>query len=120
MGAYKYLDAVIDQKLQGIHTCYLAKVLSATDETAKIQPLGLISRADGSTEKQSVLSKVPIIPRLWNDIENEVYRVWKGDIVICICCERNITAAKSGANVATPAGHHSMSDSIIIEVFKKG
>lgn len=39
-----------------------------------------------------------------------------GDIVVCICCERNITEAKKGNNVLPKAGHHSMSDSIIVGV----
>lgn len=39
-----------------------------------------------------------------------------GDIVVCVCGERNITAAKKGQNVVPPVGHHSMSDSIIIGI----
>lgn len=39
-----------------------------------------------------------------------------GDIVVCVCCERNISEAKKGNNAVPPTGHHSMSDSIIIGV----
>ena len=39
-----------------------------------------------------------------------------GDIVVCVCCERNITEAKKGNNVLPPSGHHSMSDSVIVGV----
>ena len=39
-----------------------------------------------------------------------------GDIVLCVCCERDITEAKKGNNVVPTVGHHSMSDSIIVGV----
>lgn len=39
-----------------------------------------------------------------------------GDIVVCVCAERNISDAKKGVNSTPPRGHHSMSDSIIIGV----
>jgi hypothetical protein len=39
-----------------------------------------------------------------------------GDIVVCICGERNITDARKGINNTPPAGHHSMSDAIIIGI----
>ncbi len=42
------------------------------------------------------------------------------DIVVCICCERNITEAKKGNNALPPAGHHSMSDSVIVGVLQRG
>ena len=39
-----------------------------------------------------------------------------GDIAVCVCGERNISDAKNGVNNTPPAGHHSMSDAIIIGV----
>lgn len=39
-----------------------------------------------------------------------------GDIVICVCCERDITEAKKGNNSTPAIGHHSMSDSVIVGV----
>lgn len=98
---------MIDNKLNGIHTAYLAKVLSTSGRTAKIQPLGLYKNADGTTSKQAVLTKVPI---------SRQTNVEAGDIAICICCEQNISEAKRGNNALPPAGRFSMSDSIIIGV----
>ena len=37
-----------------------------------------------------------------------------GDIVVCVCCERDITEAKKGVNSTPAIGHHSMSDSVIV------
>lgn len=39
-----------------------------------------------------------------------------GDIVIVVCCERDITEAKKGKNVVPSLGHHSMSSSVIVGV----
>lgn len=108
MGTYKYLDNIIENKLKSLHTAYLAKVLSVSNNTAKIQPLGLVTDANGSNYKQSVLTQVPICKHV-SDLKT-------GNIVVVICCERNITDAKKGVNAIIPAGRHSMSDSIIIGV----
>lgn len=144
MGMYKYLDEIMGNKLSGIHTAYLAKVLSVSGDTAKIQPLGLNQHADGTTSNQSVLTQVPIaqhvrhftlvkqsmsISDTWsgggsispathptgdNVGHLKIEPIRAGDIVVCICCERNISEAKKGVNSITPAGRHDMSDSVII------
>ena len=107
MGNFKYIDNIIENKLKSLHTAYLAKVLSVSGKTAKIQPLGLVTDAKGSSYKQSVLTQVPICQHV---------TAKAGSIVVCICCERNISDAKKGINTVVPAGRHSMSDSIIIGV----
>lgn len=142
MGTYKYLDNIIENKLKSLHTAYLAKVLSVSNNTAKIQPLGLVTDENGSNYKQSVLTSVPICehvrhytlvkqtisfsgdgsisPSTHPTGENvghiKIEPIKAGDIVVCICCERNISDAKKGVNAIIPAGRHSMSDSIIIGV----
>lgn len=145
MGTYKYFDAMMENKMSGIHTAYLAKVLSVSGDTAKIQPLGLYQNSDGTTRKQSVLTKVPICqhvrhfslvkeelsvkvsegsasisPREHPTGDNvghiKIEPLRAGDIVVCVCCERNISEAKRGVNALPPAGRFSMSDSVIIGV----
>lgn len=46
----------------------------------------------------------------------QIAPITAGDIVICVCCERDITEAKKGNNSTPALGHHSMSDSIIVGV----
>lgn len=108
MGFDKYLDDTIETKLLNLHTAYLAKVISVSGKTAKIQPLGKVKEYGKTEESQSPLTSVPYT--------KQVTDIKKGDVVVCICCERNITEAKKGRNVLPPVGHHSMSDSIIIGV----
>lgn len=120
MGMQKYLDEIIESKLAGIHTAYLAKVLSISGRTAKIQPLGLYADSEGKTHKQSVLTKVPISKQI-RTTDPKDCTCWQpkleaGDIVVCICCEQNISDAKRGVNALPPAGRFNMSDSVIIAV----
>lgn len=108
MGYDKYFDSFIEAKLLNLHTAYLAKVISVSGKTAKIQPLGKVKEYGESEKSQSVLTSVPHT--------KQVTEIAKGDVVVCVCCERNISEAKKGRNVLPPTGHHSMSDSIIIGV----
>jgi len=39
-----------------------------------------------------------------------------GDLVACLCADRNIDAARRGSNELPPAGYHSISDSIIVGI----
>lgn len=39
-----------------------------------------------------------------------------GDLVVCLCADRDITEARRGNNELPPAGHHSISDSIIVGI----
>lgn len=132
----------MENKLKSLHTAYLAKVLSVSGNTAKIQPLGLVTDSEGDSYKQSVLTSVPICehvrhyslvkqtisfsgngsisPSTHPTDDNvghiKIEPLKAGDIVVCICCERNISDAKKGVNSIVPSGRHSMSDSIIIGV----
>ena len=40
----------------------------------------------------------------------------KGDVVIVVCCDRDISEAKKGINSTPVIGHHSMSDSVIVGI----
>lgn len=148
MGILSVLNNMIENKLRALHTAYLAKVLSVSGNTAKIQPLGYVKAYGEAAQKQSPLSNVPIATQkivnetievvdkvsleLEKDGDNvtdvklnitnktvtipQVESISAGDIVICVCCERDITQAKNGNNTVPAIGHHSMSDSVIVGV----
>lgn len=101
-------ERILNNHLLALHTAYLAKVISVNDNTAKIQPLGMTKAYGKAAQKQSPLSNVPAI--------KSALPLTQGDIVLCVCCERNITEAKKGNNTVPPIGHHSMSDSVIVGV----
>ncbi len=138
MGNLAFFENMINNKLLSLHTAYLAKVISTDGKTAKIQPLGM-SKAYGKTaQAQSVLSNVPISANAVKFKEKtysvvtspypnaktsqitvlERIPIEKGDIVLCVCCERDITDAKNGKNSVPALGHHNMSDSVITSVLQ--
>ena len=76
---------------------------------------GAESAAYVSSSGQALTSAVDVNKKETKDMVT-VEPIKAGDIVICVCCERNIADAKNGVNNVPPAGHHSMSDSIIIGI----
>lgn len=109
MGYDKVIENIIEDRLLELSTAYLAKVISVKGRRAKIQPLGKVKEIGKKEQTQSVLTSVPF--------PKHIEKLEKDDIVLCVCCDRNITEALKGRNVLPPCGHHSKSDSIIIGVF---
>lgn len=115
-------EDMIHQKMMDMHTAYIAKVISTNGKTAKIQPLGNVKAYGEKAKKQSPLSSVPIINsaryKIKPDAEDKAVLtpIKAGDVVLVICCERNITEAKKGVNSTPVIGHHSMSDSVIVGI----
>lgn len=138
MGYGTVIQNLIDESLMNVHTAYLAKVISTNGTTAKIQPLGNVKAYGQNAKKQAPLSNVPILQQARNkvtskeityvyDVSNHTGRtktqkiavltpISAGDIVLCICCERDITDAKNGVNSTPVIGHHSLSDSVIVGI----
>lgn len=104
----KILDQFIEQKLLNLHTAFLAKVLSVSDDnTAKIQPLNMIKANGKDGKKQSAMVDVPIMKKV---------EVKKGNTAVCLCIERDITETKEGKYAIPQIGHHRLSDAVIIGV----
>lgn len=111
MGYMKFIDNAIEQKMKDLHTAYLGKVVAVKGKKATVQPLGLIKEYGENAKKQAVVSAL---------VAEHCKNVAKNDIVMCICFDRNIADAQRGKNTLPPAGHHSLSDSAIIGVYKGG
>lgn len=121
MGQLKFIENMIEKQMLNLHTAFLAKILDIFDNSAKIQPLGLLKEEGGGTKAFAPVSYVPITQQakyklIVQDGIINATPVAVGDIVICVCCDRDITGAKIGKSVLPPSGHHSMSDCIIIGV----
>ena len=122
----KFKD-MIDNALERVHTIYLAKVISVSDDMAKIQPLSLMTFETLYGEKQAVLS-APIAQNVKKlKVENVVIGgtsyplavaegISKGDIVIVGCGEKDISETRLGYFAIPQDGHHRITDSIIIGV----
>lgn len=121
MGQLKFFEAMIEKEMLDLHTAFLARILSVSGNAAKIQPLGLTKETGGNAKAYAPISSVPITQqaRFKLSVDDGVLTaspISSGDIVICICCDRDITEAKSGNNSLPPPGHHSMSDCVIVGV----
>lgn len=134
MGNLSFVDAAIEKKLLDLHCAYIGKVTWTDGETATVQPLGKIKESGStSTKTQAVVSNVPVACKYKFTAKKITYltsisgstggttvavpdEISKGDLVICVCGDRDITDARRGKNTAPPTGHHSISDSVIVGI----
>lgn len=134
MGNLSFFDRAMEQQLKDLHCGYIGKVVSTDGKTATVQPLGLIKEyGSAETKKQAVIQNVPVACR-YKFTEKEITylvdvsgttrtqkiavpaEIEAGDLVACLCADRNIDAARRGRNELPPAGYHSISDSIIVGI----
>lgn len=127
----KFFENLIDRKLLDMHTAYIGKVLSINGDKAKVQPLGMYKQYGETAKKQAVVSaviaaryKITKTEKITYDSNDSqktvtlpvVEELKSGHIVICVCCDRDITEARKGNNVVPAIGHHSLSDSVIVGI----
>ena len=134
MGNLAFVEGAIEKKLRDLHCGYIGRVISTDGNTATVQPLGLIKEYGTSeTKKQAPVSNVPVACKYKitsktityaingdGDTRSQVIAVpepiAKGDLVACLCADRDISAARRGNNELPVAGRHSISDSIIVGI----
>ena len=134
MTGFNVIDNIVEEKLLNLHTAYIAKVLSFDGAKANVQPLNMVKQYGKPPQKQSMLTGVPVIQsaRYKLGTQTRTCRVTDtateqrahltaeplaaGDLVVCICADRNITQALCGNIAQPPVGHHSMSDSVVVGV----
>lgn len=134
MGNATFFNNVIEKKLKDLHCGYIGKVIWTNGEIATVQPLGLMKENGGAAKAQAVVSNVPVVCRYKIKKTTITYainssgetrsqevavptEIAEGDLVVCLCADRDITEARRGNNELPPAGRHSISDSIIVGIF---
>lgn len=128
MGYMTNIEEQIEEMLLGLHTAFVAKVVKTDGKTATVQPLHMIKQIGEKEENQPVLADIPILQSVkkfkvvkrtcgLEEREHiELVDVKSGDVVFCLCGERDITDAKDG-KFNLPTEHHSIKDAVIIGVF---
>jgi hypothetical protein len=133
VGNMAFIDNSIEKKLMDLHCGYIGRVISTDGNTATIQPLGLVKEYGGQAKEQAVVSNVPVACKYKLTAKTITYAVdangntqsqqvavpqalCAGDLVACLCADRDITAARRGKNELPPAGRHRISDSIIVGI----
>ncbi len=124
MGNMSFFEKLIANRIADMHCAYIGKVISTDGETATVQPLGL-------ARSSSVVSNVPIACKKlttktlhYTDGDGGKNsqtvavnsRIAKGDLVVCLCADNDITEARRGNNERPTAGNHRITDSIIVGI----
>lgn len=116
---------MLEENNKNLNVAFLATILSVSGNKAKIQPLGLTKSYGTAARKQAVITKVHIANSAryrisTKSIEGETVAaavpIKKGDVVLCVCCDRNIDAALKGENALPPVGCHNKSDCVIVAI----
>lgn len=133
MGNMAFLDSAIEKKLMDLHCGYIGRVLWTDGNTATVQPLGLVKAYGGDAKVQAPVLNVPVACK-WKLVAKTITylvstggatqsqqvavptMIEAGDLVACLCADRDITAARRGRNEVPTAGRHSITDSIIVGI----
>lgn len=135
MGLENVINNIVDSKILDLHCAYIARVLSVNGTKAKVQPLDKIKQYGKEAKNRGVVLDVPIIQSAQYKIKKErltfltslaptsetrdfaiLSPIEAGDLVVCICADRDISASVKGESAVPAAGSHSLSDSIIVGI----
>jgi hypothetical protein len=119
MNASDIFGGMIEEKLLNLHTAFIAKVVSVQGESkCTIQPLDKIKAYGQKAKTQAVITNVPVLSHVRHYGRNgegiTLSPLRKGDIVFCVCAERDITSAVKGHSTTPPVGHHAIKDAVVV------
>lgn len=114
----RLINGMIDEKLYRLHTSYIAKVISVSNNTATIQPLHKTKEKGFTANTYSVIQNVPICRyplRNGDTVTNYTLDVKSGNVVLVTACERTLDL--SGKPYLPTTGiHHNLNSSVIVGV----
>lgn len=97
----------VDEKILNIHTAFFGIVVSMNgQDKAKVQPLNQTKQYGEKPIKQAVLTDVPVL--------KHVRPLETGEIVFCMCADRDITQARQGKSAVPALGHHEIKDAVVV------
>ena len=134
------IDSIMEEKLLNMHTAFIGKIVSVKGETlCTVQPLDKIKAYGQKAKTQAVITKVPILnhvrhyslvkqslsssegsispsshPSADNVGHLKVEPLKKGDIVLCVCAERDISSSVKGTSTTPPVGHHQIANAVVV------
>lgn len=116
--AIKLINGMIEEKLYRLHTSYLAKVISVSNNKATIQPLHKTKEKGFTAQEYSVIQNVPICRfplKNGGEVINYTLDVKSGSMVLVMACERSLDFS-GGTYIPRTGSHHSIQDSVIVGV----
>ena len=129
------LNEFMEEKLLSLHTAFIGQIVSIKAGKARVQPLSMIKQYGQEAIQPAVIDDVPIpkslykielFPYIPKNDPSHTHRghvmlvpVQTGDIVLCVCVERDISDTQNG-NMAVPnVGHHEIKDAVIVHVLSE-
>ena len=119
-----YINDAIEQALLNVHTGFIAKIVSISGDIATIQPLAMNKAVGGSVP--AIITACPVISScgkyesfICQATGNECVKFKKvqaGDIVFCVCADRDISETRHGGMATPRPGHHEISFAVVIGV----
>lgn len=113
-------QSMIEQALLQIHTGFFGKVITAGDGMATVQSLSMIKEVGGQAVPQAVVENCPVLSSAVKFLSTnnpvQVRRVQTGDIVYCVCADRDISATKNGVMAVPVPGHHMLSSAVVVGI----
>lgn len=129
---------MIEQALLNTHTAFVGKVVSVKGDLASVQPLNMMQSMEGKVSKLPKLDDVPILKsvRKWDKKEKilastngeythaHTVEYWEpkkpepGDVVFCVCADRDIADTKKGDFAVPTLGRHMLSSAVIVGIFE--
>ena len=130
MNASTVFDNLIEDKLLNLHTGFVGKVLSVSPDYTRcsIQPLARIKAYGKKAKNQSIVTNVPILLHArvkkidlkcnpdTHEITVEKTYIASGDIVFCVCGDRDISETVNGSFATPPQGHHDLKDAVVVGI----
>ena len=140
MGYGATMDGMIEEKLLNLHTAFIGKVVSVQKNgtLCSVQPLDKIKAYGQAAKAQAIITNVPVLSHVRHFSLSEqtisvsvtegtatvspakhgghlkVSPIRKGDIVLCVCTERDLSASSRGSSTVPPVGHHNIKDAVVV------
>lgn len=112
-------QALIEQALLKVHTAFVGRVVRVGGNMATIQPLDMVKSVGGAAKKQAIIENCPVLQNAvkFTALNPAAVRsIQPGDIVLCVCAERNIAETRNGMNVVPVSGHHELTDAVVVGI----
>lgn len=134
MNSWSAVDNFIEQKLMDLHTAFIGKIVGVGGGKFTVQPLNLMKQYGEPAKQQAVVKDVPALKTVYKielfEFEGSggnhpthkhgghvrFIPLQEGDIVFCMCADRDISATQDGAMALPSIGRHEIKDAVIVGV----
>ena len=124
---------MVENSMLDLHTGYIGRVVAFDGATAKVQPLAMQKEINQAPKRLPIIADVPVVNsarfkfsvrefqcEIGAGTETRQHIVGEplapGDLVYCVCADRDISGALRGDFYTPTIRRHSLSDSVVVGV----